>query len=72
MRATLTYFLPRDQFDYDCATQGKGFVFALDDLDQWLRSLGKNQNQETIRCDEVRNKIRGLLEEHGSSLDIIY
>lgn len=65
MKATLTFSLPEDQEDFEYAQKGALYSFVLDDLDDWLRSKYKYENQTNIKIEEVRSKIVELLTERN-------
>ena len=70
MRAILEFDLPKDQSDFDMAQNGIDWYCTVWDLDQWLREQVKYQSDkhssDTLDAfDEVRGKIRELLNDRG-------
>lgn len=65
MKAKLEFNLPDDQHDFDFAVNGSKWYCVAWDLDQWLRSEIK-YNEEIAECDResfeiVRDKLRDLM-----------
>ena len=67
MKATLEYNLPDDQEDFNHATNGFNYYMALVEMDQWLRSEYKyNDNEEMY---EARVKLRQIISENNVEID---
>ena len=67
MKATLEFNLPEDREDFNYATNGFNYYMALVEMDEWLRSEYKyNDNEEMY---EVRNKLREIISENNVKLD---
>jgi hypothetical protein len=73
MEAILKFNLPEEQSDFDLAFNGAKAQFALDDMDQWLRSQTKyapdNISEDTFKAFELcREKLREIVYENGINL----
>ena len=67
MKATLEYNLPEEQEDFNHATNGFNYYMALVEMDQWLRSEYKyNDNEEMY---EARVKLRQIISENNVEID---
>ena len=67
MKATLEFNLPEDRDDFNYATNGFNYYMALVEMDEWLRSEYKyNDNEEMY---EVREKLREIILENNVKLD---
>jgi len=74
MEAILKFNLPEDQSDFDLAVNGAKAQFALDDMDQWLRSQTKyapdNISEDTFKAFELcREKLREIVYENGINFE---
>lgn len=65
MKVNLTYSLPEERDEYELAMNGARYAIVLEDLDNWLRSLSKYQDIETVTVEEVRAKIVELQKDWG-------
>jgi hypothetical protein len=65
MKGILEFQLPEDQESFEYAQNGILYSMVLDDLDNWLRSKFKYEDQETISIEEVRSKLGELLTERN-------
>ena len=63
--ATLTFELPVDKYEFDCAINGALYRSVLAKLDVYLRNVAKYQDIDIIEVKEVRQKITELLDEYG-------
>ena len=67
MKATLEYNLPEDRDDFNYANNGYNYYMALIEMDEWLRSEYKyNDNEEMY---QVREKLREIILENNVKLD---
>ena len=67
MKATLEFNLPDDQEEFNHATNGFNYYMALVEMDEWLRSEYKyNDNEEMY---QVREKLREIILENNVKLD---
>lgn len=76
MKAILEFDLPEDKFEFDMAATAGKWAFAMWDLDQHLRSELKygsdNWSEEKFQAyEELREKLREYLSNHGLSFDMI-
>ena len=71
MKATLEFYLPAENAEFDAACNGMELANILWDVDQWLRSEQKHQGRESVPVDEVRDKIRAAITEAGMSWDCV-
>jgi len=67
-KASLHFKLPEEQSEFDDALQGTRLRIAIQDLDNYLRSLAKHQDIEIIEVQAVRTKLHEILEEYELSL----
>lgn len=65
MKGILVFLLPEDSEEFKLAQKGSLYKYALDDLDNWLRSKAKYEDIEQITITEVRNKIAELYTDIG-------
>ena len=67
MKATLEFNLPEDREDFNYANNGFNYYMALVEMDEWLRSEYKyNDNEEMY---EVRNKLREIIFENNVKIE---
>ena len=67
MKATLEFNLPEDNEQFNHATNGFNYYMALVEMDQWLRSEYKYNNNEEMY--EVRNKLREIISENNIKIE---
>ena len=67
MKATLEFNLPEDREDFNHATNGFNYYMALVEMDEWLRSEYKYNNNEEMY--EVRNKLRQIISENNVEIE---
>ena len=67
MKATLEFYLPEDNEQFNHATNGFNYYMALVEMDQWLRSEYKYNNNEEMY--EVRNKLREIISENNVKIE---
>jgi hypothetical protein len=68
MKATLTFRLPDERYEHECALRGTEAVAALAELREWLRSQVKyteRSESEKAVIEEVRARLRAVIEERG-------
>ncbi len=71
MKIVLEFNLPDDKFLSEAAIQGPEWIFAMDDLDRWLRTQLKHGDVgEDYQV--IRDKLQECLKERGLNLDVIY
>lgn len=63
-KAILEFNLPEDENEFIFAKNGIKYSIVLDDLDNWLRGKTKYEDIDTITIDEVRSKMKLLMEEY--------
>ena len=67
MKATLEFNLPEDREDFNYANNGFNYYMALVEMDEWLRSEYKyNDNEEMYK---VRNKLREIILYNNVKID---
>jgi hypothetical protein len=69
MRAKLEFELPEDNQEFRLATKASAIYTTLWDLDQWLRAEIKYQGREQL--DEIRDKLRELMNDNHIDFDIV-
>lgn len=74
MKAILEFDLPEEQSEFDFASRGHKWSFALWELDQWLRSQMKyndhNMTEEEYNAyEKCRNQLRDFMQDNGVSFD---
>ena len=67
MKAKLIFNLPEDQEEFNHATNGFNYYMALVEMDEWLRSEYKYNNNEEMY--EVRNKLREIISENNVKIE---
>ena len=65
MKAILRFDLPEDEQDLYYAQHGVDYCLVLEDLNIWLRTKYKYEQQETIKIEEVRTKLHELKSERN-------
>lgn len=69
MKAILEFDLPEDAADHKLALDRSGWMAVCSDIDQWLRSLEKYENRDTVSVAEVRSRIREEIDSRGLTLE---
>lgn len=72
MKATLTFSLPEEEYEYSNAVEGAKMRSVLWDLDQWLRAKLKYEDLSDGKYDafkETRDHLRSLLVEENIDLE---
>lgn len=68
MTATLRFTLPKEEHEFEAATQGQAVRGVLGELDNWLRSelkYGYPQAGRKNALQDTRDQLRRLLEDAG-------
>jgi len=68
MKAILEFQLPEDNQEFELATKASKMYCTLWELDQWLRGEIKYNGKE---LDEVRDKLRGLMNDNRIDFDMV-
>jgi hypothetical protein len=72
-KATITFTLPEEQTDFHDAVHASDYKMVLWDLDQHLRGEikynDKIDHKTELAYQTVRDKIHGLLNDYGVSID---
>ena len=63
MKAVLEFNLPEDQDDFNYATNGFNYYMVLSEMDQWLRSEYKYNDNEPMY--KVREKLNSICNENN-------
>lgn len=68
MRAVLSFTLPEDQYEFDCARTGSRWQSEMRAFDEWLRSIVKHGPSEGTppglsmgQYQDAADRIRGML-----------
>ena len=69
MKATLKFDLPEEAFEHRLALDGGKWMQVCHELDQWLRSLEKYQDRDSVKVAEVRSRIHEEMESSGLNFD---
>lgn len=64
MLGKLIFKLPEDAEDFIIAQKALSYKIALEDMDNWLRSIIKYTEQKTISIQEVRDKLHEIMKEN--------
>lgn len=71
-KVTLTFNLPEEQYDYECATKGCSLAFTLDDFDNYLRQRLKYEVLEDGVAEilqDVRDKLHEIRKDRDAYID---
>ena len=71
MTATLTFTLPEEQEEFQCAVDGSEWKSAMDDISNWLRSKLKYEElapEQDAAYEAARNQLHTIIQERGLSL----
>lgn len=63
----MEFNIPEEREEYEHAYLGIARSIIIDELDNWLRSLTKYQDIDTISVNEVRDKISELRSQYEST-----
>jgi len=75
MKAQLIFKIPKEQIEFDFATNGSKWFKACWDMEQWLRNQYKHMPDEEYSEDryntyvEAREKLFELMKENGVNLE---
>jgi hypothetical protein len=69
MTATLTFQLPEERFDFDCATKGRDWRSVVSDLDEDLRQKVKHGDSPGSFA-EAREMLHDLLRDYYPTLQL--
>jgi len=61
MRATLSFKLPEEQEEFDCARLGNNYKYIIDEVFSYLRKLRKYESKEVVSIEELEEFMRDLL-----------
>ena len=61
MKATLTFNLPEEQYEYDAANKGVKALAIINELDEHLRSILKYEEGHSDATYEMVQRIRDFL-----------
>jgi len=67
MKATLEFYLPEDNEQFNHANNGFNYYMALVEMDQWLRSEYKYNGKEEMY--EVREKLREIILDNNVKIE---
>lgn len=62
MKAILEFNLPEEAAEHKLALDGGKWMSVCFELDQWLRSLEKYENRDTVNVSEVRSRLHEEIE----------
>lgn len=68
MKVTLEFNLPEEHEAHHCALMGGNYKGAMQELDNWLRSVQKYTDKDMVTIESVREKLNEALEGHGVEL----
>lgn len=63
MKGVLEFVLPEEQADFRMAQDAWKYSIIIDDMFNWLRSLEKYEDVETLTVEQVRKKLVDLRNE---------
>jgi hypothetical protein len=69
--ATLTFTLPEEQEEFQCAVDGSEWKSAMDDISNWLRAKLKYEEltpEQDAAYEAARNQLHTIIQERGLSL----
>lgn len=74
MKAKLEYNIPEERSDFDFAVNGHKWWIVVWEMEQYLRKRIKYQtevttDEEIVALEEVREELRGFIEEQGLNLE---
>jgi hypothetical protein len=69
-RAYISFKLPEEKEDHDTALKAFDYKFALSDLEEWLRSIVKYDNESSRTRIKVMQEVRDKLHEIMNERDI--
>ena len=63
MKATLTFNLPDEQYEYEAANKGAKLLYIITEMDQHLRSILKYEDDLSMETYDKVQSIRDFLRE---------
>ena len=69
MKAILEFDLPEEAHEHKLALDGGKWMSVCFTIDQWLRSLAKYEDRDTISVSEVRRRLHEEIESSGLILE---
>lgn len=69
MKAILKFDLPEESHEHEAAMRGQSLAFVIWELDQWLRNEAKYGARNELPTDEVREKLREVMAQHGLTFE---
>ena len=69
MKAILEFNLPEEESEHRLALDGGKWMSACHEFAQWLRSIEKHTDRETLKVEEVRSRFYEELNSAGLSFD---
>jgi hypothetical protein len=63
-KATLTFDLPEDQYDFKCSINGSKYLVTLQDVYNAFRSKAKHEKAETT-WDDAYELFKNILNDNG-------
>jgi hypothetical protein len=63
-RGTLSFDLPEDVEAFKVAQNGWKYKAVIDDMFNWVRHLDKYTDRESVKPDEIRQKLVELMEDN--------
>lgn len=64
MKAILEFNLPEDQEEYNSTIKAAEYRSALYEISQWLRSIRKYEDRQTISLEEAEGKFWAIVSSH--------
>jgi len=69
MKAILEFNLPEESLEHRLALDGSKWKAVCQEIDQWLRSLEKHSDQDTVSASKVRGRLREELDSYELYLE---
>ena len=69
MKAILEFDLPEEASEHRLALDGGKWMSVCFEIDQWLRSIEKHDNRNTVKVSEVRSRLQEEIESSGLTLE---
>jgi hypothetical protein len=68
MRAVLVFRLPQEQEEFDNASHGGDWRWAMQELDEYLKRRDDSDEEAARQAAIIRNVLHGILDERGLAL----
>lgn len=68
-RAFLAFTLPEEREEHRLALDGGKWYGVACDIDQWLRDKAKYGDQKKVAIEDVRARLREVMQESGVEFD---